>query len=252
MDGTKQAIRKDMRERRRALALDFVLAAGRAVVELVARWRPYRVASAVLLYAATDNEVPTDLLIARALADGKRVFLPRVAGAELRFAEHRAGRAMRRGALGIPEPTGEDADLKEEAGVIVLAPLLAWDRSGARLGRGGGFYDRALAGAPPTYHLAGLGYGFQECVAIPTDPWDVRLDHVVTESGIVRCSQPNDGALTGKESATSNGLDMGHRSGGAARGAARSRDRAPAPRAARGAGAIGTRDGRARDRRGAH
>jgi 5-formyltetrahydrofolate cyclo-ligase len=233
MDGTKQAIRQEMRERRRALPLDLVVAAGRAVAGLVARWTPYRFASAVLLYVATDNEVPTDRLLEQAHADGKRVLLPRTDGSEMVFAEHRPGLPMRRGTLGIPEPAGEAVDPSMEPDLLVLAPLLAWDRTGARLGRGGGFYDGALAEAPPTWQLAGLGYGFQECEAIPTDPWDVRLDHVVIESGIVRCAGPNDGALTGKENTRTNGLDMGHRSGGAARGAARSRDRADPARAAR-------------------
>ncbi len=68
----------------------------------------------------------------------------------------------------------------------MLVPLLAFDRSGRRLGYGGGFYDRTLAALP---HAARLGCAFaaQEMDAVPAGPHDVRLEAVATERGIVRC-----------------------------------------------------------------
>jgi len=71
---------------------------------------------------------------------------------------------------------------------ILLVPLLAFDERGYRLGYGGGFYDRTLAGlraAGPVLAI-GLAYGAQEQPRVPTEPTDQPLDLIVTESGVRR------------------------------------------------------------------
>ena len=76
---------------------------------------------------------------------------------------------------------------------VVFLPLVGFDRSGVRLGSGGGFYDRALAfrqlrsvwRAP---RLIGLAYAFQELASIGAAAHDVLMDAVVTEEGVIRCT----------------------------------------------------------------
>ena len=70
-------------------------------------------------------------------------------------------------------------------GIIVL-PLVGWDRQGTRLGMGGGYYDRSLAGVSGPL-LAGLAYSVQESTVLPRDQWDVPLDIVVTEDCVHCC-----------------------------------------------------------------
>ncbi len=80
-------------------------------------------------------------------------------------------------------PRTEPGDLD-----VVLVPLVAFDRHGSRIGMGAGYYDRCFAfrqtqkTAPL---LVGVAHGFQEVAAIESQPWDVALDMVVTEQGIV-------------------------------------------------------------------
>jgi 5-formyltetrahydrofolate cyclo-ligase len=69
---------------------------------------------------------------------------------------------------------------------LVLVPLLAFDARGARLGAGGGFYDRTLASL--SAQRIGVAYAAQEVSSIPTEPHDVLLDAVVTEMGFRRFS----------------------------------------------------------------
>ena len=71
---------------------------------------------------------------------------------------------------------------------VVLLPLLGFDAAGRRLGNGGGYYDRALAGVRPGGRplLLGYAYAAQELTEVPAEPWDVRLDAVVTERGLRR------------------------------------------------------------------
>ena len=70
---------------------------------------------------------------------------------------------------------------------FLLVPLLAFDRSGRRLGYGGGFYDRTLA-AMPRAGLLGCAYACQEMAEVPAGPGDVRLPAVATERGVVHCA----------------------------------------------------------------
>jgi 5-formyltetrahydrofolate cyclo-ligase len=69
---------------------------------------------------------------------------------------------------------------------MLLIPLLAFDAAGGRLGYGGGFYDRTLAGLPGRFRL-GCAFAAQQVDAVPVGPYDIRLDAVATENGIIRC-----------------------------------------------------------------
>jgi 5-formyltetrahydrofolate cyclo-ligase len=69
---------------------------------------------------------------------------------------------------------------------VLLIPLLAFDTKGGRLGYGGGFYDRTLAALPGRRTL-GCAFDAQQVDAVPIGPYDIRLDAVATESGVIRC-----------------------------------------------------------------
>jgi 5-formyltetrahydrofolate cyclo-ligase len=69
---------------------------------------------------------------------------------------------------------------------MLLIPLLAFDSTGGRLGYGGGYYDRTLAALPGRFRL-GCAFAAQQVDAVPIGPYDIRLDAVATENGIIRC-----------------------------------------------------------------
>jgi 5-formyltetrahydrofolate cyclo-ligase len=146
------------------------------------------------LYAALPWELDAAPLIARALRRGCRIYLPRID-------PRRGSRAMtfvpmqgrwRRNRLGIEEPAGT-ATLGARWLDLVFLPLVAFDRSGVRLGAGGGFYDRAFAfrnlrRAWDAPRLVGLAYAFQQLDRIAPAAHDVLMDAVVTEEGLIRCA----------------------------------------------------------------
>ena len=101
------------------------------------------------------------------------------------FAE---GTALARNRFGILEPASRRRDRARKPCAIdvVLAPLVAFDSEGNRLGMGGGFYDRTLARLGHLRHwrtprLVGVAYDFQKVDALPAQDWDVPLDAVVSE-----------------------------------------------------------------------
>ncbi|MFD0326277.1 5-formyltetrahydrofolate cyclo-ligase [Lysobacter gummosus] len=110
---------------------------------------------------------------------------------QLRFAPWRPGDALVPNRFGIPEPSLAETSLllPEQLSLIVL-PLVGFDARGHRLGMGGGWYDRSLAfrqrsPAPPW--LAGAGYEAQRVEQLEAADWDVALDAVCTEAGILDC-----------------------------------------------------------------
>ena len=104
------------------------------------------------------------------------------------------GTPLRRARGGVQEPLdGVPADLELPA--IVLLPVVAWDHTGTRLGRGGGFYDRLLAGLDPRVVRVGLAYEFQVFPELPRDPWDVSMHYVITERRVVACGDGREASV---------------------------------------------------------
>lgn len=107
--------------------------------------------------------------------------IPRVVGKDLAWHRYDPGR-VGRGRFGLPEPEADCEPIDPVTARLVLIPALACDRRGYRLGYGGGYYDRFLDIHP----LQSLGVCFGEfrVDVLPEDPWDRRLDGVVTEAGV--------------------------------------------------------------------
>jgi 5-formyltetrahydrofolate cyclo-ligase len=118
---------------------------------------------------------------------GVRLALPAVIDREtIVFRELIRGAPLVETGFGTAGP-GEDAEILDPA--LMLVPLAAFDARGHRIGYGAGHYDRAIArlsarGMRP--RLIGIAFGCQEVPAVPDEPHDVRLDAVLTESGLHR------------------------------------------------------------------
>jgi len=94
------------------------------------------------------------------------------------------GEGFIRDALGVRSPiAGQPIPLHTLDAMII--PGLAFDASGSRLGRGGGYYDRTLAACGPRTLVIGVGFDCQLVAAVPTDPHDIRVHVVVTDRRVV-------------------------------------------------------------------
>ncbi len=144
----------------------------------------------IALYAAMRGEVGTDRIRSRCLAGGSLLFYPRVMeDGDLSFFRHREGDGWVAGRFGIREPAAAPGDEGVRGGFdLVVVPGLAFDPAGRRLGQGYGYYDRFLAGLGGTALTVGLAFSWQLVPDVPVDTWDVPVDAVVTEDGIIRPS----------------------------------------------------------------
>ncbi len=184
----KHALREAMAARRRAVPREVACAAGAAAADRLLSAPEVLGAARVALYAALSDEIPTRPLFESLGRAGVARLLPRVGAAGvLEFAEVMSWRDLRPGRYGVDEPPSDSLPSRLGRGDVVVVPGVAFDASGGRLGRGGGYYDRTF---PPDLEdvptLVGLGYEFQMVERVPRGPRDREMDAVATERRIHR------------------------------------------------------------------
>ncbi len=146
-------------------------------------------ARVVLLYASTfPEEIPTAAMLRKALELGKVLACPRVDRRARGLRLHRIDDPesdLAPGALGIPEPRADLPEVDPARIDWMLAPGLAFDRQGYRLGRGGGYYDRLLPTLSPQAARWALALEPQWFDALPVESHDQRLSGVASASRTV-------------------------------------------------------------------
>ncbi len=138
-------------------------------------------AHAVMLFASMTGEPDVWPLIHRALAAGKNVILPRFVARDriyeaCRIADLQAD--LRSGHFGILEPQPACPVFALNRLDLVLVPGVGFTRSGWRLGRGKGYYDRLLASVRGL--KCGIAFDWQVVGELPAEPHDIRLNCILT------------------------------------------------------------------------
>ena len=189
MEETRNRLRRAMIKRRSALSPATCLAWSRAIQTRALEHPQYVATRSVALYRAIQNEVETGAIMDHAFRHNKKVFCPKVsvAGAAA-FVQVSSEEDFRPGPLGVLEPSG-DLRLSHDdcAGLVVMVPGVLFDGLGNRLGRGGGWYDRALRWFYDRGVFFGLAYEFQVIDRVPVQSWDEKLHYVITESRVIDC-----------------------------------------------------------------
>lgn len=191
----RQQLRQRLREQRAALPAAQRIAAAQGLLQQLRQLPELTVDERIAGYFAVNGELSLHLAVAHCWRQGKAFHLPVAdAARRLRFARYDAASTVQPNRYGIPEPVvPADALVAPDALELVLVPLLGFDRSGHRLGYGGGFYDTSFAflqtqSRPATPLLVGVGYSFQEVEALAPASWDIRLDFVATERELIDCN----------------------------------------------------------------
>jgi len=145
--------------------------------------------SVVSGFYAFGEELDAVPLMLRLMGGGHRLALPVMVGKgqPLIFRAWKPGDPMKEAAWGIKEPVDAAPEVSPD---VLLVPLLAFDLSGYRVGYGGGFYDRTIAGLRAEKPIVTVGLALDELKVdrVPHDAFDQRLDWVLTPSGPIRCN----------------------------------------------------------------
>lgn len=183
----KTQLRKQLVAQRRALtpqrrqSLD-ALICGQVLQTLTESTHPNQ---AVAMFEAHGGEPDLRPVMQALLESGREVYLPVLAGQALSFHRFNPACPMQPNRFGILEPADQPSIAVSDLD-WVLMPLVGFASNGTRLGMGGGFYDRTLGelrsgSACPI--KAGVAYAMQQTDALPSEPWDVPMDVIISDRG---------------------------------------------------------------------
>ena len=189
----KQSIRQHIVAVRQQMAGEERAHLSQAIAARIASMDAYRTANTVLAYMNFGAEFAADIFVQQALLDGKRVLLPRVNRSSNELDIYHVTDLLRDLAPGlwnISEPLVERCarvNTLEEVDFILM-PGVAFGRDGARLGYGGGFYDKLLARLAHHPALVAGAYAMQIVEGIPQEDNDRKVEWLVTENETINCA----------------------------------------------------------------
>jgi len=181
----KKALRESIREKAKSLGAEYLHFSDQCLQDRLLALDEWKTARMVLVYMSVGKEPDTERIICAALEEGKRVAIPRCLGSGIMEAREIASLdGLQPKRFGILEPDETFPLIPLEELDLVIAPCVAADRQLARLGHGGGYFDRYLSKVCcPIVCLCREVFIVEEA---PTGALDVRVNMVVTEQGVYR------------------------------------------------------------------
>lgn len=173
----KSQLRQHLRQRRASLFGDARTLANQQLVQNITASSLWRHSQSVAIYLAMGDEADISSL----LTVDKAIYLPSIKGNDMQFQlwdEHTAFETL---SFGLKQPQFNE-QLSPAKIDLYLMPLVGFDSNGNRLGMGGGYYDRYFS-KHSSGIKAGVAYQCQHVEQLPTDPWDVTIQHIFTEQG---------------------------------------------------------------------
>lgn len=185
-ENEKANLRKALKKRRNAIAFDENN--GQKIKDRFLEHFKFSAAQSIAGYWPMAGELDVVVLLSCLHQLGMTCALPVVEAADspLVFKQWQAGDKLQNGPHGTRHPE-EAAPIIEPD--ILLVPLLGFDLKGARLGFGGGYYDRTIEAIRSRKKICCIGVAFdeQQCSAVPLGPHDERLDWIVTPTRAIQC-----------------------------------------------------------------
>ncbi|HHU23198.1 MAG TPA: 5-formyltetrahydrofolate cyclo-ligase [Clostridiales bacterium] len=183
----KTALRAAFRRRLTELEAAYLSYSNREICSRIVSLPELLSANRVFPYYSVGREVDTHEIIRLCRAMGKPVALPVVLGGGIMEYALYDDTELVPGSLNIPQPGQHSEKLFPEAGDIILVPALSFDQKGYRLGQGGGYYDRFLAGCQA--FTVGLCREAMLSHRLPHEKHDIPVKCLVTEKRIMRLPQ---------------------------------------------------------------
>ena len=186
---TLKNLRQGIQQQRLALSAETIANNSQRIAEKLIALTAYDHARRIACYIAHAGEVDSSYIWEHAWQQGKQVYLPvldpKINNTLLFLAFHPEDKLVPN-RFGILEPALKVKNSYDPAKLdLIILPLVAFDDKANRIGMGAGYYDRTLAfmqSKPIKPKLIGIAYDFQRVAEIIPQPWDIRLDCVITPS----------------------------------------------------------------------
>lgn len=173
---------------RESLSYDEWFEKSKRICEILINSEYFQRAEKIAFYFPIRKEVSPLIAFEKAIKLGKEAYFPRTHLEAKRLTFHRVFtlEELRPGAFNIPEPQSNSSEINPLELNLILVPGLAFDGEKGRLGYGGGFYDRVLKEMSKDSLLKiGLAFSFQVIERLPLEPFDVKMDLILTEEGFI-------------------------------------------------------------------
>jgi 5-formyltetrahydrofolate cyclo-ligase len=181
----RSQLRKQLKIRRNALSISDQVVASSKIAQKLSEHKKIQQATHIAVYLTNDGELSTTSFIQWCWQQQKKIYLPVVhpfSEGNLLFLEYLPHTVLVKNTFDILEPILDVTKVCPIAKLdIICSPLVAFDGTGARLGMGGGFYDRTLAHwqNTATYPI-GLAHDCQKVDKVPIERWDIPLPEIIT------------------------------------------------------------------------
>jgi len=182
----KKEIRNKIIKKRISLCKEDVLFKSNFILKNLFKIDMMQKAQKIGIYFSIDNEVSTKKIIKYLLSQKKEIFLPKINGNNLEFKKIEGFKDIKKGKFKIQEPKINCQKIELKDLDLLIVPCVAVDEKGNRIGRGGGFYDKAINNKINTICLA---YEFQVLNKICADKYDKKVDIIITEKRIINAKK---------------------------------------------------------------
>jgi 5-formyltetrahydrofolate cyclo-ligase len=196
---TRASIRQVLRSKRKALTTTFQKNASEDLLLTLKNDAVIKKAKHIALYLANNGELDLQPFIHWCWQQNKHIYLPVVhpfSKGHLLFLRYDNNSTMVRNRYNIEEPKLDVRYIKPIQQLdIIFTPLVAFDNTGARIGMGGGYYDRTLANWYENYvqdtqcspSIIGLAHDCQQITEVPDEAWDIPLPRIITPTRTIEC-----------------------------------------------------------------
>ncbi len=186
----KKEIRRNMLSRRNSMTAEEINEKSRIIFQRLINFGPYKESKNILSYLSFGSEVTTNDIIDYSISQEKKVSVPLCIKetTEMVACSFSTWQDISKGTYGILEPNKSSLRIVDRTTIdLILVPGAAFDKLGNRVGYGAGYYDRFLNRANKNTCTVALAFSLQLVSKIPRGLFDVPLDYIITEDGIIKC-----------------------------------------------------------------
>lgn len=186
----KKQIRQDILNLRNSISKEDIEKKSRLIYDRLVSFSKYKDSKTILSYINFGSEVITSTIIDYSLKNGKTVNIPYCIKEtkEMVACRFTSWTDLAVSTYGILEPIKEKIFIADRSAIdFILIPGAAFDKSGNRVGYGAGYYDRFLCSINSNIPKVALAYSIQIAPKVPRGIYDIPVDYIITEEGIIKC-----------------------------------------------------------------